>query len=114
MAVLIYCAVGADASCIGAARSAAQRRVDRVRVCLGVGRFSQGGLDEPLGLPVIRYVIRRCLAVRLFPKGRRRYGEPILDTGRREHEGAGRPSIDSGLRARARYMAALATFPDAP
>ena len=64
-----------------------------------------------LGLAVIRYVIRRRLAVRLFPKGRRRYGEPILDTGRREHEGAGRPSIDSGLRARARYMAAPCDFP---
>ena len=60
---------------------------------------------------VIRYVIRRRLAVRLFPRGRRRYGEPILDTGRREHEGAGRPSIDSGLRARARYMAAPCDFP---
>src|ERR1700683_3099398 len=64
-----------------------------------------------LDLAVIRYVIRRRLAVRLFPKGRRRYGEPILDTGRREHEGAGRPSIDSGLRARARYMAAPCDFP---
>src|ERR1700722_7888348 len=62
-------------------------------------------------LPIIRYVIRRRLAVRLFPRGRRRYGEPILDTGRREHEGAGRPSIDSGLRARARYMTAPCDFP---
>ena len=66
---------------------------------------------HPLDLPIIRYVIRQRLAVRLFPKGRRRYGEPILDTGRREHEGAGRPSIDSGLRARARYMAAPCDFP---
>ena len=72
------------------------------------------GAVHSLDLPVIRYVICRRLAVRLFPKGRRRYGEPILDKGRREHEGAGRPSIDSGLRARARYMAAPATFPDAP
>jgi hypothetical protein len=56
-------------------------------------------------------VIRRRPAVRLFPKGRWRYGEPILDTGRREHEGAGRPSTDSGLRARARYMAAPCDFP---
>ena len=68
-------------------------------------------LVEPLDDAIIRYVIRRRLAVRLFPKGRRRYGEPILDTGRREHEGAGRPSIDSGLRARARYMAAPCDFP---
>ena len=68
-------------------------------------------LVEPLDDALIRYVIRRRLAVRLFPKGRRRYGEPILDTGRREHEGAGRPSIDSGLRARARYMAAPCDFP---
>ena len=76
--------------------------------------FDFGVLDRAvhsLGLAVIRYVIRRRLAVRLFPKGRRRYGEPILDTGRREHEGAGRPSIDSGLRARARYMAAPCDFP---
>ena len=69
------------------------------------------GLVEPLDDASIRYVIRRRLAVRLFPKGRRRYGEPILDTGRREHEGAGRPSIDSGPRARARYMAAPCDFP---
>ena len=68
-------------------------------------------LVEALDDAIIRYVIRRRLAVRLFPKGRRRYGEPILDTGRREHEGAGRPSIDSGLRARARYMAAPCDFP---
>jgi len=64
-----------------------------------------------LDLAVIRYEIRRRLCARLFPKGRRRYGEPIRDTGRREHEGAGRPSIDSGLRARARYMAAPCDFP---
>ena len=67
--------------------------------------------ERPFDLALIRYVIRRRLAVRLFPKGRRRYGEPILDTGRREHEGAGRPSIDSGPRARARYMAAPCDFP---
>ena len=76
--------------------------------------FDGGVLDgavHSFDLPVIRYVIRRRLAVPLFPKGRRRYGEPILDTGRREHEGAGRPSIDSGLRARARYMAAPCDFP---
>ena len=64
-----------------------------------------------LGLAVIRYEIRRRLAVRLFPEGDQRYGEPIRDTVRREHEGAGRPSIDSGPRARARYMAAPCDFP---
>src|SRR6516162_11777451 len=76
------------------------------------GRVLDGAV-HPLDLAVIRYVIRRRLDVRLFPKGERRYGEPIRDTGRREHEGAGRPPIDSGPRALARYMAALATFPDA-
>ena len=70
-----------------------------------------GGPESYNHYAVIRYVIRRRLAVRLFPKGRWRYGEPILDTGRREHEGAGRPSTDSGLRARARYMAAPCDFP---
>jgi hypothetical protein len=74
------------------------------------GRVVDGAVHS-FDLPIIRYEIRRRLAVRLFPKGRRRYGEPILDTGRREHEGAGRPSIDSGLRARARYMAAPCDFP---
>jgi hypothetical protein len=76
--------------------------------------FDSGLLDcsvHSLDLAVIQYVICRRLVVRLFLKGRRRYGEPILDTGRREHEGAGRPSIDSGLRARARYMAAPCDFP---
>src|ERR1700748_2035569 len=34
--------------------------------------------------------------------------------GRREHKGAGRPPTNTGLRARSRYMAALATCPDAP
>jgi hypothetical protein len=34
------------------------------------------------------------------------YGEPIRDTGRREHKGAGRPPTDVGRRARARDMAA--------
>jgi hypothetical protein len=60
---------------------------------------------------IIRYEVRRRLVVRLFPEGNWRYGEPIRDTGRREHEGAGRPPIDSGLRARARYMAAPCDFP---
>ena len=69
------------------------------------------GSVHSLCLAVIRYEIRRRLCARLFPKGRRRYGEPIQDTGRREHEGAGRPPIDSGLRARARYMAAPCDFP---
>src|ERR1700745_898024 len=67
-------------------------------------------LVEPLNHAIIRYVIRRRLVVRLSPKGSRRYGEPIRDTGRREHEGAGRPPIDSGLRARDRYMAAPCGF----
>ena len=74
--------------------------------------FDGGVLDgavHSFDLPVIRYEIPLC--ARLFPKGRRRYGEPIRDTGRREHEGAGRPPIDSGLRARARYMAARCDFP---
>ena len=66
---------------------------------------------EALDDAIIRYVIRRRLAVRLFPERGRRYGEPIRDTGRREHEGAGRPPIDSGPRARARYMAAPCDFP---
>ena len=76
--------------------------------------FDGGVLNRPvhsLDDAIIRYVIRRRLAVLLFPKGRRRYGEPIQDTGRREHVGAGRPSIDSGPRARARYMAAPCDFP---
>ena len=83
-------------------------------VVLVVAPFDSRLLDclvHSLDLAAIRYVILRRLAVRLFPKGRRRYGEPIQDTGRREHEGAGRPSIDSGLRARARYMAAPCDFP---
>ena len=61
------------------------------------GRVLDGSVHA-FDLPVIRYEIRRRLCARLFPKGRRRYGEPIRDTGRREHEGAGRPPIDSGLR----------------
>ena len=83
-------------------------------VVLVVAPFDSRLLDclvHSLDLAAIRYVILRRLAVRLFPKGRRRYGEPIQDTGRREHEGAGRPSTDSGLRARARYMAAPCDFP---
>ena len=69
------------------------------------------GPVHPFDLTVIRYEIRGRLAVRLFPGGKRQYGEPIRDTGRREHEGAGRPPIDSGPRARARYMAAPCDFP---
>jgi hypothetical protein len=83
----------------------------RGAVSTGISPFAQACLNEALGLAVIRYEIRRRLCARLFPKGRRRYGEPIRDTGRREHEGAGRPPIDSGLRARARYMAAPCDFP---
>ena|SRR6516225_10917740 len=43
------------------------------------------GLVEALDDAVIRYELRRRLAVRLFPERGRRYGEPIRDTGRREH-----------------------------
>src|SRR5207244_9390633 len=39
------------------------------------------------------------------------YGEPIRDTGRREHESARTPRTDPGLRARARYMAAPCDWP---
>jgi transposase len=51
-----------------------------------------------------------CLFVLLFLFWNGPYGEPIRDVGHREHEGAGRPSIDRGLRARARYMAAPRDF----
>ena len=73
------------------------------------GGFLDGAV-HPLDLSVIRYVICGAFrpAVHLLE---RPYGEPIRDAGRREHEGAGRPSIDSGLRARARYMAAPRDFP---
>ena len=57
--------------------------------------FDGGVLDRaihPLDLAIIRYVICRRLAVRLFPKGRRRYGEPILDTG------AGSTKVRAGRR----------------
>jgi hypothetical protein len=40
------------------------------------GRVLDGAVHS-LGLAVIRYEIRRRLCARLFPKGRRRYGEPI-------------------------------------
>lgn len=62
------------------------------------------GTVRAFDFPVIRYVIYGASFVPLF-FFERRYGEPILDVGRRKHEGAGRPSIDRGLRARARYMA---------
>jgi hypothetical protein len=42
------------------------------------------------------------------------YGATIWDPGHREHASAGRPSMDPELRARARYMAAPTTRPDAP
>ena len=73
------------------------------------GGFLDGAV-HPFDLSVIRYVICGAFrpAVHLLE---RLYGEPIRDAGRREHEGAGRPSIDSGLRARARYMAAPRDFP---
>ena len=63
------------------------------------GRVLDGSV-HPFDLTVVRYVIRRRLAVRLFSKRGRRYGEPILGTGRREHEGAGRPILYVELRAR--------------
>ena len=50
------------------------------------------GSEQALDDAIIRYVIRRRLAVRLFPKGRRRYGEPILDTG------AGSTKVRAGRR----------------
>ena len=68
------------------------------------------GFVEALADAVIRYEIPRHRDVRLF-LAETAYGEPIWDTGRREHEGAGRPPIDSGPRARARYMAAPCDFP---
>jgi hypothetical protein len=43
--------------------------------------------------------------------GKRVYGEPIWDTGRREHKGAGRPPTNPGLRARSHYMAAPCDLP---
>ena len=46
------------------------------------------------------------LACRLAEKG-----FSVVALEHREHEGAGRPPIDSGLRARARYMAAPCDFP---
>jgi hypothetical protein len=76
----------------------------------GVSPFAQACLDEALGFAIIRYESPRRHVVRLFLK-ETAYGEPIWDTGRREHEGAGRPSIDRGPRARARYMAAPCDFP---
>jgi hypothetical protein len=60
---------------------------------------------------IIRYVIGGALIVRAVLVRRRCYGEPIWDVGHQEHEGAGRPSTDVGLRARARYMAASCDFP---
>jgi hypothetical protein len=74
------------------------------------GRVLDGAVHS-FDLPIIRYEIIGALLSGCSSKGRRRYGEPIRDTGRREHEGAGRPSIDPGLRARARYMAAPCDFP---
>lgn len=65
---------------------------------------------HPFDLAVIRYVICGALSSCCSSFGRP-YGEPIRDVGHREHEGAGRPSIDRGLRARARYMAAPRDFP---
>jgi hypothetical protein len=96
-------------TCDGAARFDCRR--PKWDLPLSSSAFSERGLDEALCLAIIRYEIRRRLAVPLFPEGKRQCGEPIRDTGRREHEGAGRPPIDSGPRARARYMAASCDFP---
>ena len=70
-----------------------------IGVVIGVriGPFAQRGLDEALGLAIIRYEIFRRLVLRLFPEGSGRYGEPIWDTGCREHEGAGRPPTRAPL-----------------
>jgi transposase len=72
----------------------------------------QDGAMEALADAIIRHDDFGALGVRRF-LGETVYGEPIWDTGRREHKGAGRPPTDPGLRARARYMAAPATCPDA-
>src|SRR4051812_21104114 len=54
----------------------------------------------------------RCLSCPAALLGEESYGEPtIRDTGHREHEGAGRPPIDVGLRARTHYMAAPCDWP---
>ena len=49
---------------------------------------------------VIRYAIIGASLSGCLRKGTGDIGEPIQDTGRREHEGVGGPPIDSGLRAR--------------
>src|ERR1700733_13463891 len=68
------------------------------------------GLMEPFDDAIIRYEI---IGASLSGFSRKGTGDMVSpsETGRREHEGAGRPPIDSGLRARARYMAAPCDFP---
>jgi len=75
-----------------------------------VETFVAQSADEAFGLAVIRYVSRGAFRPGGLA-GELPYGEPIWDAGHREHEGAGRPPTDSGLRARARYMAAPCDFP---
>ena len=74
------------------------------------GCLPDGALHS-FDLPIIRHDGRGAFLVRPFLPGERPYGEPIRDAGHREHEGAGRPPIDPGLRARARYMAAPCDWP---
>jgi hypothetical protein len=73
----------------------------------------QQGAMETLADAVIRYVILDAFSSAVL-RGRRRYGEAILDVGHREHGSAGGPPTNPGLRARARYMAASGILPDAP
>ena len=64
------------------------------------------GAMEALADAVIRHDDFGAPDVRRF-LGETGYGEPIRDTGRREHG----PPTDPGLRARARYMAAACDLP---
>jgi len=68
----------------------------RVRSRRDAVELIQHRLVEALADAVIRYVSRGALSSAV-PRGEERYGEPIWDAGHREHERAGRPSIDSGL-----------------
>src|SRR6516162_3773512 len=70
----------------------------------------QHGAMETLADAVIRHDDFGAPGIRRF-LGEEGYGEPIWDTGRREHKDAGRPPTNPGLRARARYMAAPCDLP---
>jgi hypothetical protein len=74
------------------------------------GVIALESLHKSLGHAVIRHDSCGAPRVRRF-LGEAGYGEPIWDTGRREHKGAGRPPTDVGPRARARYMAAPCDLP---